>query len=276
MELSDKGKAALRLAARGWKVFPLLANTNGQPLVKAWEQAASDDPIEISQWWERTPDANIGLATGPSGLVVVDFDAAKTPDETSGIENFRQAFKRKLTDTYTVKSAGGGWHLYYLAGTAEVRNSASKLVKKVDIRAQGGYVCAPGSTIDGNSYEALTMNKVAQPIPPWLVHEIQKERVNERSLIVPKGDSTRYAQAALAGECKRVAEMEEGGRNHATNRAAWNVSRFVAKGELDYEEARSAVIAAAEVAGLSKREASHAAASGLQRGIKYYGGANGN
>lgn len=269
MELSDKGKAALRLAARGWKVFPLWPNQKN-PAIDGFEINASDDPLQVSSWWSDKPNANIGLATGPSKLVVVDFDSAKEPNETSGIENFRQVHSRKLSDTYTVKTAGGGWHLYYLAGTAQLRNTAGKLAKKVDTRAQGGYVVAPGSVIDGQPYEALTMNKVAQPIPPWLVQELQKESRNERTLIVPKGDSTRYAQAALASECKRVSDEAEGGRNHATNRAAWNVSRFVAKGELDYEEARNAIITASMATGLSKREASHATASGLQRGIKYY------
>lgn len=269
MELSDKGKAALHLAAKGWKVFPIWPGKKN-PAIDGWEEKATDDPIVLSVWWASNPDYNLGIATGPSGLIVVDFDSAKEPNETSGIENFRQAYKRKLSDSYTVKTAGGGWHLYYYVGTAELRNTAGRLAKKVDTRAQGGYVVAPGSIIDGQPYEALTMNKVPVMVPPWLVQELQKEAKNERTLIVPKGDSTRYAQAALAGEAKRVAETADGGRNHATNRAAWNISRFVAKGELDYEEARSVLIAAAMEAGLSKREASHATASGLTRGVSYY------
>lgn len=270
MELSDKGKAALRLAARGWFVFPIASGSKSQPLVKNWEEVASDDPMIVSGWWGGIPDANIGLATGPSGLLVLDFDSAKTPNETSGIENFRQAFTRKLSDTYTVKTAGGGWHLYYFAGTAKLRNTASKLAKKVDTRAQGGYVVAPGSVIDGQVYEAMTMNKTPVAAPPWIIQELLKENTSRRNAEAPKGDTTAYAKAALAGECKQLRETQEGGRNHATNRAAWNVSRFVAKGELNYDEARAAVVQAALSTGLGKREAEHATASGLQRGTKYY------
>lgn len=266
----SKHDAAIKLAVQGFKVFPLLENTKDQPLVKDWENVASDDLDAITSWWTSSPNANIAIATGRSKLLVLDFDSAKDPNETSGIENFRQAYKRKLTDTYTVATASGGWHLYYMVGTATLRNTASRLAKKVDTRAQGGYVVAPGSIINGNAYTTRS-TMLPQPAPPWVVQELLKETKVTRSDNLPKGDTTAYALAALRGEANGVREQSEGGRNHATNRAAWNVSRFVAKGELDYETARATIIEAAEQAGLSKREASHATASGLQRGIKYYG-----
>ncbi|WP_443044077.1 bifunctional DNA primase/polymerase [Streptomyces sp. NBC_00322] len=73
---------------------------------------------------------NIGIATGPSGLVVVDLDLPKHPDDTPpaewaipGVNNgadvlavlcerHRQPYP---DDTHTVRTWSGGTHLYFAA-----------------------------------------------------------------------------------------------------------------------------------------------------------------
>lgn len=273
MQLSAFGKSALALGQRGWFVFPLSENSKiPHKSMTDWESRATNDPIEIAGIWNDLPDCNVGLATGPSGLVVLDFDCAKSPQDSSGIENFRQAYpSRKLPGTYTVRTAGGGWHLYY-RDPRGLRNTAGKLAEKVDTRAQGGYVVAPGSVIDGSLY--TTMHAVdyepLPALPEWLEKELLSAPVR-RSEHRPVGDSTKYALAALRGECEALAATQEGGRNHAANRAAWNVSRFVAKDELGESEAFDALLEAALACGLSLREANNALSSGLGRGIKHYG-----
>lgn len=273
MKLSNKGTSALALASRGWRVFPLTPNSK-VPLksLTDWENQASDDPIQITEWWSANPSCNIGLATGPSGLCVLDFDSAKSPQEESGIEAFKNSYPgRKLPSTYTVRTAGGGWHLYYHRSGAELRNSAGRLAPRVDTRAQGGYVVAPGSTVDGNQYEATGPFPSASipDLPSWIVKALEDKPVMRQD-IKPKGDSTAYALAALRGECEALARTGEGGRNHAANRAAWNVSRFVARGELDEAEAMEELLIACTCCGLPYREAKNALASGMSRGIKHY------
>lgn len=273
MELSPTGKSALAIAQRGWHVFLLSENSKvPHKSMTKWETQASNDPIQITEWWTDVPNANIGLATGPSGLVVLDFDAAKSPQEKSGIEAFRDVYPgRKLPGTYTVRTAGGGWHLYYVA-TSPLRNTAGKLAERVDTRAQGGYVVAPGSVVDGSRYEATGAFLYAPvpELPEWIVKALEDKPV-VRQDTKPKGDSTAYAMAALRSECEKLAETSEGGRNHAANRAAWNMSRFVARGELDEETALSMLQESAEACGLPSREASNALASGMTRGVGYYG-----
>lgn len=263
--------SALTLSVKGWKVFPCSPNSK-IPLKgwTDWEGRATDDPDEITRIWSETPDANIGLATGPSGLLVLDFDAAKSPQESSGIENFRNAYPtRKLPGTYTVRTGSGGWHLYYRATGLELRNTAGKLAERVDTRAQGGYVLAPGSTINGNAYVVTEHSSPPADLPSWLVEEL-KDKPVERRQATPKGDSTVYALAALRNECTALANMTEGGRNHAANKAAWNVSRFVAKGELDETHAKDELMKAAIACGLPVREAAAALASGMTRGKANY------
>src|SRR5262245_50652897 len=86
--------AALTAAASGWHVFPLKPNRkipalhgrNRCPRTNAcqaghvgWEQRATTDPDRIRHAWTAAP-FNIGIVTGPSGLVVLDLDTAKPGD----------------------------------------------------------------------------------------------------------------------------------------------------------------------------------------------------
>ena len=73
-----------------------------------------------------------------------------------------------LPDTYTVKTGGGGQHLYFLwPEGAGVRNSAGKIAPGLDVRGHGGYVVAPPSLhASGARYE---VNESA--VPPALCLE---------------------------------------------------------------------------------------------------------
>ena len=70
-------RCALRIAADGAPVFPLRPHTK-VPAIERWPQHASTDPDTVRAWWTRLA-YNIGIATGsPTGIVVIDLDAAKT------------------------------------------------------------------------------------------------------------------------------------------------------------------------------------------------------
>ncbi|MGH7487948.1 MAG: bifunctional DNA primase/polymerase, partial [bacterium] len=55
--------AALEYAARGWPVLPIRPRAK-LPLTEHGLHDATTDPELITQWWERWPDANIGIRTG--------------------------------------------------------------------------------------------------------------------------------------------------------------------------------------------------------------------
>lgn len=267
-------QSALVLAQAGFKVFPCSPNSK-VPLKgwTAWEGKATSDVKDVLRIWNKNPLANIGVATGPSRLVVVDFDAAKNPHEFSGIEAFRTAYPdAKLPKTYTVSTAGGGWHLYYTTGEYTLRNSAGLLATRVDTRAEGGYVLGPGSVIEGNEYKAVSPCILAQlpQLPIWVADRLNPNRHVERKPVEIRGSASAYALAALRGECQKIRETGEGGRNHAVNRAAWNVSRFLINDELSEEQATDELLHAAGVAGLGHGEALAAVTSGLTAGQAHY------
>jgi hypothetical protein len=119
--------AALAAADRGWHVFPLIPNDK-LPAVKHWEARATTDPARITRCWSTGP-YGVGIACGPSGLVVVDLDQPKpdqTPPEawrrpgiTCGADVLAavadQHGQPYPADTHTVLTGRGGEHLYFTA-----------------------------------------------------------------------------------------------------------------------------------------------------------------
>ena len=128
---------ALAMAARGFRVFPLLSGDKVPLKAMRWKVEASADPAKIRSWFAAQPDANYAVAAG-DGLMVIDLDPR------SGADSAVSALPFALpTETLTVRTPGGGTHVY-LAGP-DVTNSAGRLGPGIDIRSAGGYVVGPGS-----------------------------------------------------------------------------------------------------------------------------------
>ncbi|MFF9677585.1 bifunctional DNA primase/polymerase, partial [Streptomyces eurythermus] len=183
-------RAALDAAERGWHVFPLRPGTKRPALHgektctrtgpcaaghRKWEQRATTDPDRIRAAWSRAP-FNVGIAAGPSGLVVVDLDTPEhkgSSDVPCGAATFGALCERAghtVPTTYRVRTASGGTHLYFTAPAGvQLPNTAGTVAKSVDTRAVGGYVVAAGSIVPAGRYEALNA-AVAAPLPGWLLN----------------------------------------------------------------------------------------------------------
>jgi hypothetical protein len=83
---------------------------------------------------------NIGVACGPSGLLVVDEDA---PD---AFARYAAGADQSVPETFTV-ATGKGRHYYFAAPDGlELGNRTGALKGHgVDVRGRGGYVVGPGS-----------------------------------------------------------------------------------------------------------------------------------
>lgn len=142
-ELKD---AALRYAAAGIAVFPLIEQSK-KPLTANGFKDASTDPEKINEWWSVHPDANIGIATGDvsGGLVAIDMDI----DKEKGKDGYHAFLKwcdenfLILPDSWLSITGRGGYHLIYRS----LFPVPSKIgwLEDVDIRANGGYIVAPPS-----------------------------------------------------------------------------------------------------------------------------------
>lgn len=156
---------------------------------------ASCDESTIRAWWTKNPDANVGLATGASGLVVIDVDAkAGRP----GLENWANLVAMltvehdiDVRDTCIVTTPSGGLHIYYRAGEHHITCSAGKLDEGIDVRAQGGYVVVPPSVVGGVPYRYLDGHgpERLRDLPDVLADLLIAPPAKARGGTAPPGDS---------------------------------------------------------------------------------------
>ncbi|MCD0482794.1 bifunctional DNA primase/polymerase [Streptacidiphilus sp. ASG 303] len=278
--------AALACAGRGWHVFPLTPGAK-KPAVRDWEHRATTDPGRIRRCWQAGP-FNIGLACGPSRLLVVDLDTPKHPGDTppeawalpgvtDGADVLAVLCERAHLPfpdaTFTVRTRSGGLHLYFAVPEAVPLppSTVGTLGWKVDTRCRGGYVLAPGSVVDAVPYR-VERNDPPAPLPSSLISKGAPARQTPR--ITPArwrdrmSDADAYSRAALDGETARVRTAPEGQRNHTLFRAAAALGRLVAAGTLPREAAEGALAEAATAVGLGEAEIRRTLASGLARGAQ--------
>lgn len=157
--------AALGYGRAGWKIFPILERTKDTPLIRQWGVRASSDPKQITEWWTRWPNANIGLACGPSGIGVVDSDVPKG-EET--LQRLADSFEGQLSSTRTQRTPRGGIHRFYRGRLA---TTAGKIGPNVDTRGvgsnNGGYVLLPPSRTDKGAYKWEDRRSMAA-LDPWV------------------------------------------------------------------------------------------------------------
>ncbi|MBG0854336.1 bifunctional DNA primase/polymerase [Streptomyces spinoverrucosus] len=283
-------RTALDAAERGWHVFPL--RPGGKPPALhgeksctltgecadghlKWEQRATTDPDRIRAAWSRAP-FNVGIATGPSGLVVVDLDTPEhkgSSDAPDGATTFAALCERAghaVPDTYRVRTPSGGTHLYFTAPHGvRLANTAGTVADSVDTRAWGGYVVAAGSTTPAGHYEALCGPKTAA-LPSWLQTILQPApKAPQAPSMAVAGQSRRYAEIALANETRNVATAQRGSREAALFRAARALGRFVAWGDLPRHVVEQALQEAGETAGLTVSECRSTLRSALNWSITH-------
>ncbi|WP_327226372.1 bifunctional DNA primase/polymerase [Streptomyces platensis] len=282
-------RAALEAAEHHWAVIPLRPNDKPPALHGAascpgrgdcadghrkWEQRATTDPDRIRTAWTHGP-FNVGIATGPSGLVVIDLDMPKdksNADTPCGVTTFKALCERTghpVPITRTVRTASGGRHLYFTApAEARLHNTAGALGPLIDTRARGGYVVGAGSITPTGRYEVIDTAPVAV-LPEWLLGLLQPKAPRKVGpLRLPAVSGSRAAQAALERECAVVRQAPDKQRNTTLNRCAFKVGRFVAWGDIPRHVVEEAFQAAGEARGLTAAECRATIRSALDCSIR--------
>jgi len=287
--VSELLKAALAAAERGWHVFPIVPNDK-IPAVKGWEQRATLDPDRIRRCW-ATGDYNIGVACGPSCLLVIDLDQPKpgqTPPEqwqipgvNDGYDAFAVVCERARQplpiDTYTVTTGRNGTHLYYQHPDGhELRNTSGAkgggLGWLIDTRAHGGYVLAAGSIVAGRPY-TVTWGQHLNPMSPpgWLTEALTPAPLPPQqpvTIALGSDRAGRYLQAAIDGQLRHLQQAAQGGRNHALYTCAVALGQLVAGGAVGQQEIEDLLTQAAHSIGLQPAETARTITSGLQAGAR--------
>jgi hypothetical protein len=175
--------AARAFAARGWRPFPLdhpslpeciaphrrrpCDGKRGKHPAGGWGTQTATEPTDaMLRLWFGGEARNVGIAAGPSGLLILD------EDETDALAHAAAELGEKLPDTYRVLTSRG-WHWYFTDPGGEFGNGAGALADYgIDVRGgqgAGGYVVAAGSLhASGVEYTAEDDRAEAVPIPEWI------------------------------------------------------------------------------------------------------------
>ncbi len=143
-KVNRKMAAAIVYAEKlNWSVFPLVPNGKN-PLTKHGYKDASKDRGQIVEWWNKWPDANIGIPTGMiNRFFVLDVD-----NRHNGHEELEA-----ITDKYgplpeTIEAITGRRD-----GSRHILFKQSEPIQKgklpgcdgIDLQADGAYIVAPPS-----------------------------------------------------------------------------------------------------------------------------------
>lgn len=172
---------ALSMAARGFRVFPLLPGSKEPPRGVAGVTRATTDAATIRAWFVADPAINYGVAAG-AGLLIVDVDGEEGEASLAKLEAEHGA----LPATLTVGSPSHGRHLYMRGD--DVSNSAGKIGPGIDIRSASGYVVGPGCYFANAErrpdkragWYAIANDVAPAAAPPWLVLMAGEAKHRER------------------------------------------------------------------------------------------------
>jgi hypothetical protein len=282
--------AAMIYVERGWHVFALSASKS--PLANcrtcrsehrtAAEMeacacltchgfyAATTDLDRIGAMFAGHPERLLAIRTGkPSGLAVVDVD----PPE--GLDTMRAMIAEGLLpETCSQRTGGGGWHLLYEHPGGYVMSGAQKIGRKVDSKADGGYIVAAPS-IHPRTGEPYTWRwdyptAPLAPMHPTLVARLRPPAPQPR-LDTGRGVFTPKSTGRLRGLVDTVLNAQEGNGNNSLYWASCKAGEMVAKGEITEQVAYDALAAAARQLGIPERDAGRTPhhgtiGSGLRRG----------
>jgi putative DNA primase/helicase len=208
---------ALDLAAKGYYVFPLLPRTKEPATGVGGFHNATRDERQILHWWDKTPDANVGIALGKSGAVVWDIDSkagADPEDVLCELALDARDVSLVLTGRAPERDARHPNSLTDIRGAqiyfqGELKGSANLTVEGTEIRGSQHYVVAPGSVHpSGVPYEG-TLPPVAElpTVPQWLRDMYVTSNGHGSAApiepVIVRGAGRNNTLASLAGSMRR-------------------------------------------------------------------------
>jgi len=164
----------------GFPVIPVEVTSDNKVPHVSWKKFQNQLPEgeTIRDWWEKWPDAGVGIVTGKfSGLLVLDVDT----DE--GWKYVKET-KRIGSEPTPIVKTGNGYHVYYRYPNQGIKNQVriGKEKQGLDIRAEGGYVVAPPS-LHYNEERYRWMHDFSncelQEVPDWLLQKISQTEPRE-------------------------------------------------------------------------------------------------
>lgn len=175
--MTDTLSEALRLAALGWPVFPILPRSKA-PATKTGFKAATTDAGVINGWWKTGREYNLGVAM-PEGNMILDLDGLASEDLAHDGMLIPQECPVSATPGH-----GGGRHIWMQTPAGVIAKPKVRVIPGIDVRAHGSYVVVPPSIHpDGKPYawvEQLNDGPTDLPFAPeWAVNLLSLDDFEE-------------------------------------------------------------------------------------------------
>jgi hypothetical protein len=227
------------ITAMGFAIHPLRPNEK-IPMVGEWQKKATKDPIQCHQWAEQHPNANIGIATELSGIVVVDCDTPKgkprpTKWQIDGINDgadvlaycAEQVGESFPTKTLAVWTPSKGVHLYFRDEGRPIKQGAQvNGLWLVDTRSIGGNIVAPTSVLSNGTYQMGDVREIA-PLPNWIRNLISPRVEIFEQVITTRQASYPATFESIEKQLNRLESASEGTRNDTLASVAFTCSLIV-------------------------------------------------
>jgi len=262
-------EAARRYAALGYPVFPLAPGAkhpHGR-LVSHDFRDASRDPARLKSWWRQDPRAGLGIAPGPS-VLVLDADS---PEALKALQDRWP----ELRAAPLQRTPRGGGHLFLSVPPevgAAIPARAKALDGLADIKGLGrGYLAAWPTCLPHGCYSwerPLVAPEELPEAPASLVAALLPPPPPEskRAWTPPtEGASPKRLAGLLRYHAEQVAKAPVGTRHLELLRRALVVGGLLPLG-LDRGEAEAALTEAGLACGLPLREVQGVLAWALPRG----------
>lgn len=242
-----------------FKIFPatLMPNDKGGldkvPLVKGWQEKATDEPETIEIWKNLFRDRIKfwGVPCGPTNdLFVLDADV-----KTGGLETLKTVV---IPATMSQRTMSGGIH-YFFRYPKDGKHYGNRVgfMPGLDTRGVGGWV----------AYYGTDATPIAEA-PAWLLEAVG----TDPSAPAVQGSAVRVspeiAQAIIEKSLETIREAPEGESNNVLNIESFRLGQLVASESITLEYAEQALFRAAKERGKPDYEARATIASGLAGGAK--------
>jgi hypothetical protein len=256
---TSKLDQALSYEQMGFSVIP--ENRDKKPYI-AWtrfqEQRAT--PAQIREWWQRWPDANIGIIAGAvSGIFVLESDnpAALAEMEQAGYI---------LPPTRT-EQARRGPHYFFKHPGFPVRNI--HIFPEIEIKGDKGKITGAGSTHKTGHIYTVSDDLPIVEAPAWLIEKITPAppKVHTPARLHATSDQQRaYAVAGLEAEAATLAATSIN-RNDQLFRSVAAAASFIPLGLLTESEIEGVLKPIARNIGLTEFEINGTFKSGIKNGM---------
>jgi hypothetical protein len=118
------------------------------PRLADWQKEASKRESKVRDWWERWPDANIGVLTGKTNrFIALDIDPG-----AGGWVAYHDHLAGHLPSTYSPATGSGGQHIWLKYPVGVTVTNKNNFPKGLDVRGDGGFVVVAPSVTNKGQY----------------------------------------------------------------------------------------------------------------------------